>query len=147
MELVEPKNITVKDGYGKEKTYILSKLPSVQAREIMAKYPVSNMPKFGSYEVSQETMIKLMSFVAIELPGGIKQRLDSEILINNHVNDWEALAHLEFAMLEYNCSFLRDGRISTSLEKFAQIALPKILETLIRSLGQLSQAEKQPSTN
>lgn len=142
-ELIDATPFIVTDSEGKERSFILSKFPAIQGREIISKYPVSNMPKLGDYTVSEETMLKLMRFVAVELPGGIKQILDSRDLINNHVGDWETLAKIEMAMMEKNCSFFRNGRISDFLNDFALKSLPKILETLMASLGQSSPMDKQ----
>ncbi len=143
MELIEPKTIAVADGNGKEKKFIISKFPAVQGREIIAKYPTSALPKLGDYAVSEETMLKLMAFVAVDV-NGIVQRLDSRALVDIHAGDWECLARIEIAAMEYNCSFFRNGRISDFLSDFALKSLPKILETLTASLGQSSQTTKQP---
>lgn len=142
-ELIEPKNITVIDGNGKEREFIISKFPAIQGREIIAKYPTSALPKIGDYVVSEETMLKLMAFVAVNI-NGVLQQLNSKALIDNHVGDWESLARVEIAMMEYNCSFFRNGRISNFLNDFALKSLPKILETLMASLGQSSPMTKQP---
>ncbi len=141
--LLEPKTIKIVDGNGKEKEYTISKFPAIQGREIMAKYPIANMPKLGDYAVSEEVMLKLMKFVAVDL-NGLTQQLESSLLVNNHVSDWEALARLETAMIEYNCSFFRNGWISNFFQEFTQTKLPKILKTLMDSLAQSSPTEKQP---
>lgn len=143
MELIEPKNITVADSSGKDRNFIISKFPAVQGREIIAKYPTSALPKIGDYAVSEEIMLKLMAFVAVDA-NGVVQRLDSRALVDSHTGDWECLARIEIAMMEYNCSFFRNGRISDFLSDFALKSLPKILETLMASLGQSSQMTKQP---
>jgi hypothetical protein len=142
--LLDPTPFSITDTAGVVRNFILSKPPAIQAREIIAKYPVSNMPKLGDYAVSEEIMLKLMCFVAIELPGGIIQRLESRMLVDNHVGDWETLAKIEMAMMEKNCSFFRNGRISDFLNEFALTSLPKILKTLMASLGQSSQTDTQP---
>lgn len=143
MELLEPKTISVVDGGGKSHNFIISKFPAVQGREIIAKYPTSALPKLGDYSVSEEVMLKLMAFVAVDI-NGITQRLDTRALVDSRVSDWECLARIEVAMMEYNCSFFRNGRISDFLSDFALKSLPKILETLMASLGQSSPTTKQP---
>jgi hypothetical protein len=145
-DLLEPQDIKIEHN-GKEKTYIISKFPAIQGREIIAKYPVSNMPKIGDYAISEEVMLKLMCFVAVRLgetidKPGIIQRLDNKLLVDNHVPSWEVLARIEIAMMEYNCSFFQKGRISNFLNDFVLKYLPKTLETLMASLAQLSQTEK-----
>lgn len=140
--LLDTKEIEIVDQRGETRKFYLSKFPAVQGREIMAKYPVSNMPKLGDYAVSQEVMLKLMKFVGVKT-GDIVIPLSSQDLIDNHVRDWETLAKLELAMMGYNCSFFQNGRILDSLSGFAQKMLPKALKMLMDSLGQLSQAGKQ----
>ena len=144
--LLEPKDITIIDASGKERQFILSKFPAIQGREIVAKYPTSSLPKIGDYAVSEETMLKLMAFVGVRT-GDIVTRLDQRTLVDNHVGDWETLMKIEMAMMEYNCSFFRNGRISDFLQDVALKHLPQILKTLTDSLGQSSPTEKPASTS
>lgn len=146
VDLLEPKDITIKDANGKDRHFILSKFPAIAGREIVAKYPVANMPKTGDYAVSEETMLKLISYVGIQI-GEVVQRLESRHLVNNHCGDWEVLAKLEIAMMEYNCSFFQNGRASTFFQEAAQKYIPKIFEMLTASLAQSSQTEKPHSKN
>jgi hypothetical protein len=144
LEGKEYKEITINN-----RVFYLTKFPSVAGREIITKYPVSNTPKLGDYGVSEETMLKLMSFVYCNVAvGGTNYiALTTKDLVNNHTGSWETLVKLEYAMLEYNCTFLQNGRLSTLFGDFAQ-KLPKwISKMLTDSLGQLSQAGKPPSTN
>ena len=145
--LIKPQEFTVTDQGGVTKTFLLSKFDAVAGREIISKYPTSGLPKIGDYKVNEETMLKLMSYVAIEIESGAKIRLSTRALINNHIGDWETLAKIEVAMMEYNCSFFQNGRISTLLEDFVQKLLVKISEISTPSSAQSSQPEKQPSTN
>lgn len=138
MELLQPKEIEING-----KTYRISKFPATVGREIIAKYPVSNMPKIGDYQVSEEIMVKLMSFVEV-VAGDRSIRLMTRELINNHVPDWEALTQLEWEMLQYNCSFLTNGKSLSFLEKLAHLAEQKISEMLTASLGKSSVRAKQP---
>lgn len=133
MELIKPKEVELKDIDGNLKTFIISRLPAVAAREILAKYPVSNIPKLGEYQASADAMKLLMSFVGVQLSGGI-QRLTTSELINNHVADGEQLLRLEYAMLEYNTSFFGNGGPSGLLETLIRKYLPLITQTLMDSL-------------
>ncbi len=129
------------------RNYTLSKFPAVAGREIIAKYPLSGMPKLGEYKVNEETMLKLMAFVQVDLENGVKLPLNSAALVNNHVTSWETLAKIEFAMLEYNCSFFQDGRISSLFEDFAQ-KLPQWISKMLTALSaQSSGQDKPPSTS
>jgi hypothetical protein len=122
-ELLEPKEITIED-----KAYTISKFPAIAGREIITKYPVSTIRemifnnKVIDYQVNEETMLKLMSYVA---GGNPRIRLVTKELVDNHVNSWETLMRLELEMLLYNCSFFQDGRALTSLKGFAQNILSK----------------------
>ncbi len=150
MDLLEPKTIALTDSKGKEREFILSKFPAVQGREIIAKYPVSLImsafPKIADYDVNEEIMLKMMCFVGINI-GDKVQTLSSRVLVNNHVYDWQCLANLEMAMMEYNCAFFHNGKISDFLQSITLEYLPKILETLMDSLAQSSRKEGQPYTN
>lgn len=146
MTLIQPKDIMLTDQDGKERHYILSKFPAIEGREIVAKYPISALPKLGDYGVSEETMLKLMAFVAVD-NNGTPLRLTTRALVNNHVPDFETLAKIEMAMMEYNCSFFRDARISTFLNEFAQKVLASISKTLIPSSEPSSQPDSPPIMN
>lgn len=141
-ELIEPIEKEI-DG----RIYVLSKFPSVTGREIIAKYPVANTPKIGDYGVSEETMLKLMKYVCVVTADGSRLPLSNVSLINNHTQSWETIIKLEGYMLEYNCSFLNDGRASNFLETIAQKLPQWISKILTDSLERLSQTGKPPSTN
>ena len=131
-------------GNGEIRTYIISKFPAVAGREIIAKYPVSALPKIGDYAVSEETMLKLMVYVGVPKGEGTPPlMLTSRTLVDNHVPDWETLGKLEMLMMEYNCSFFSNGKASGFLKGLGAKALPKIIEILTPLLGSLSQAGKQ----
>lgn len=143
--LLEPKEITRKDSSGKERTYIISKFPAVAGREIVTKYPVSNIPKLGEYQQSEEIMLKAMAFVAVPTAEGGQIQLTTRALVDNHIPDWEMLAYVEWALLEYNCSFFGDGRLSTFLESIGPKAEAWISQTLIPLLVRSLPASKPPS--
>lgn len=146
MALIEPKEVKIKTQAGEEKTYILSKFPAIQGREILCKYPLSGLPKLGDYAVNEETMFKLISFVAVPSGGG-DIALTTRQLIENHVPDWETLTKIEVGMIEYNCSFFANGGASIFLKGFAQKVQALITQTLTSSLRQSSPKAEQPSTN
>lgn len=145
--MLEPKEITLKTQKGEDVTYILSKFPAIAGREIVSKYPLSNIPKLGEYQQSEEVMLKLMAFVARVTPDGTQIQLTSRALVDNHVADWEVLARLEWSQLEYNTSFFGNGQISASLENLIPAAVAWISKTLIPSLATSWQAAKPPSKN
>ena len=140
--MIEPKTVVI-DG----KEFILSKFPAIAGREIIAKYPLSGLPKIGDYALNEETMLKLMCYVAVNAGADVPLCLNTAALVDNHAGNWETLGKIEVAMMEYNCSFFRDGRISTFFEDFAQ-KLPMWISKMLTAISELSsQREKQPSTN
>lgn len=145
-DLIKPKEFVIKDAEGTERKFILSNFPAVEGREIISKYPTAGLPKIGDYAISEDVMLKLMSYVAVEI-NGTHQRLMTRDMINNHCSDWETLAKVEMAMMEKNCSFFRDGRHWDFLENTFQVLLTKASEMLTRSSDLSSQPAKQPSTN
>ena len=48
-----------------DKEFMLSKFPAVAGSEIIAKYPLSGLPKLGDYKVNEETMLKINVIVAV----------------------------------------------------------------------------------
>lgn len=105
--LLEPKEESFKAQSGVEKTYILHKFTAIAGREIVAKY---NLAKDGDYAIGEETMFKLMNFVCAIDANGKPLRLSTAALVDNHIPDWEVLARIELAMMQYNCSFFPKGK-------------------------------------
>ena len=145
-DLLYPEEFSVSSQAGESRTYILSKFPTVAGREIVAGYPLTGIPKIGEYKANEEIMLKLMSYVAVQI-GDSQVRLSTRALIDNHVPDWETLARIEMAMMEKNCSFFANGRASAFLQGIAQKAQALITKTLTDLSGQLSAAGKRPSKN
>ena len=133
--MIKPKSMQIKNQDGLEKTFIISRVPAVPMRELIAKYPVANIPKLGEYHASKEAMLLLMSFVAVQIEDRDEpQRLVTEALVNSHVEDGEQLLRLEFEMLRYNTSFFGQGGASTFLSGLIKKHLPLIIQTLMDSL-------------
>ena len=145
--MIEPKEITLKTQKGDEKRYIISKFPAVAGREIITKYPVSNVPKLGDYQQSEDVMLKALSYTAVVTPDGAPLQLTTRALVDNHVPDWETLAKLEWAQLEYNVSFFGNGLSSGFLESISQKGVQWITKTLIPLLVASLQTGKPPSTS
>jgi hypothetical protein len=133
-DLIKPKDVEIKDSDGDVKTFIVSKIPAIPMREVMAKYPVSNIPKLGEYNVSEEVMQLLMRYVAVRLEDGREITLVNKALINNHVVDGEQLLRIEYAMLQYNTSFFGQGDLSTFLSGLIAKHLPLLIQTVTDSL-------------
>jgi len=142
--LLKPKEVTIADQDGIERTFVISRLPATDGRELVTQYPISAMPKVGDYKVNEGLMLKLLSFVAIKMADGTELQLTTRALVDNHTNDWETLGKLEVAMMEYNVSFFGNGRGLTFLEGITRKAEAWITGTLIPSLQQSSQKDTPP---
>jgi len=105
---IKPKEITIKDMDGNDHTFVISKFPAIDGREIAAKHPFMT-GKADDYQLTEDVMLKMMGFVAVIDPSGNKLKLSNKTLVNNHVGDWEVLVKLERDILEYNCSFFTTG--------------------------------------
>lgn len=145
--LVRPQQVTLRDDDDKEHHFVLSKIPAIPCREIMAKYPLSALPRLGDYGVNEETMLKLMSYVAVPIKDRDPMRLTTTEAIHNHVPDFVLLGRIEMAMLEYNWSFLRAGKPLYSLESVVQKALEQIFKMWTRLSPQSSPPDTPPSRN
>lgn len=141
MELIKPLEIKIKDIDGIEQTFIISRLNAMLGREVIAKYPLSSMPKIGDYETNKDTMLKLISHTQKVLSDGTKITLNSEALINNHITDGETLMKLEYEMLKYNISFLASGSIQKLAQKIKE-ALPNIATRILSQSLQSSFQKK-----
>lgn len=127
------------------RVYVLSKFPAMDGREIMTQYPLTAIPKIGEYKSNEELAMKMMRFVAIKLPqNGQLVYLSSRDLINNHVEDWEDQLKLEYMMVEYNFTFLQNGKISSFLDSIAEKLPAWALKISTQLSQQLSPTEKQP---
>lgn len=117
--MIEPKEIII-DGL----KFIIHKFPALIGREIVSKYIPTLTAKSDEYELNKETLLKMMKFVGIILQNQSNPlMLTTEALIDNHVKNWEMLAKIEAAIMEYNCSFFQNGRLSTLFEDIAPKSL------------------------
>ncbi len=138
---IEPKEITIEGA-----TFVISKIPAVQAREIICKYPTTGLPKVGDYLENERIMFKLMSYVAVKKEG-VTIWLTNQELINNHVKSWDILMTIEKEMLLYNNAFFLIEKISSFFQGL-EAKLPAWISKISTASSALSSVkEKQPSTN
>lgn len=142
--LIKPQTKAIANKDGVEKDFVISRLPATVAREVVAKYPTSALPKIGEYKTSEETMLLLMKHVAV-IVDGQELRLTTKDLVNNHVDDVVQLLRLEFAMLEENTGFFGSGGKSGFLDLLLKKVIQSAMPMLTPLLAQLSQADSQPS--
>lgn len=139
--MLESKEITVKTMEGDEKTFVISKFPAIAGREILTQYPLTAIPKMGDYAANEALMLKIMGYVGVRVAGRDEPlALTTRALVDNHVPDWETLARIELAIIDYNTSFFRHGGASTFFAKCYATTLPKITKILTDLLENLSQA-------
>lgn len=131
---------------GGTKSFIIHKFDAISGREIVTQYPTSGLPKLGDYKTNEDIMFKMMCFVKVKT-GDTEVTLNSRDLVNNHVPDWETLMRLEAALMEYNCSFFRNGKISNFLGDLAEKAPELILSMLTTLSEQLLPKNTPPSEN
>ncbi len=132
---------------GGTKTFILSKFPAIAGREIVTQYPTTGAPKIGDYKTNEALMLKLMAYVAVPIEGGGQIPLTTSALVNNHVPDFETLMKLEWAMMEYNCSFFRNGVALGFLTGLTTKVQALITKTLTGLSQPLSEPTAPPSEN
>jgi len=130
------------------KTYVLTKIPAIEGREILTQYPISAAPKIGDYKVNEALMYKLLSHVGVRIetfPAPLM--LTDKNLINNHVANAITLMKLEKEMLDYNFGFFFREKASTFLSVIDQ-KLPMWITKILMGLSEQStKAKEQPSTN
>jgi hypothetical protein len=147
-DFIEPKEIEITDQGGKVRKFIVSKFPAFQGREICTQYPLSALPKLGDYKANEEILLKMMSYVAVPMPNGAAPLpLSTSELINNHSGDWETLAKLELALMQYNVSFFFEGRSSIFLKGLAEKLHPFLISILTALSAHSSQVGKPPFTS
>lgn len=145
--LLRPKEIKITDD-GVEKTYVLSKVPATYAREIVAQYPMTALPKIGDYSVNEQMMFRLMGYVGIAQKDGKEPLvLSTRELIDNHCVDLKTLATLEIEMFRYNWDFFLPEDLSNLGARFRRILSTFLTQILTESLRQSSQSGLPPSTN
>jgi|ERR1043165_1266832 hypothetical protein len=126
------------------KTFVLSKVPVIQMREVAAMYAIAFVKKLEDYEKNQAAMYKLLSYAGVEA-GGSLIMLSNEKLINSHVNSLKMLLELEIMMLDHSIPDFQLGRIWNSLKDTALSFHQKVTETLMALSAQLSMPAKPHS--
>lgn len=145
VEFLEPETIEIETSEGKKKTFVISRAPATDGREILFSYPTAHVPKLGDYPSAEKAMLQLLSFTAAVTDGGQPIRLMTKALINNHVSDPEMLLRLEYRMLEKNFGFFKTGLTSIFSDGISPKLKAWISQTLTVFSEQLSATGKQPS--
>ena len=126
------------------KSFILSKFGAIAGREIVTQYPLSAIPKLGEYKTNEEIMLKIMCYVGVLVPANNSILwLKTRELVDNHMTDWEMLMKVEYAAMEYNCSFLALGKISDYLIGAVE-KLPTWISKILTPLSDSSLMKEKP---
>ena len=137
--LLEQKDIEID-----AKQFVISKFPAMAGYEIVTQFPISAVPKLGDFATHKELIYKIMCYVGVKIEGNPAiLTLTTEALINNHTNNWETLSKLIMAMMEYNVSFLANGKISGFLDSIME-SLPTFLSKILMSSQEQSSAKDTP---
>lgn len=134
-QFLNPKLLPVQGRDGEFKDFVISHFPATVGREIVTQYPLTAIPKIGDYKTNEALMLRMMAYVAVVVPaqGDAPERcleLSTRTLVDNHVGDHERLMRLEWALMEYNCSFFGNGKASTFFETIAEKGKALIIQTL-----------------
>ena len=142
-KLLDPKKVEVNG-----KTFIVSKFPAFDGYEIMIRYiPVHLANLNADFNKVKEMVLKVMKYVAVELPDGTLVRLENEDLINNHLSSGEEIMDLTAQIMDYNTSFFNGGKGLTFYKRLENLATQKVTEILTAFAVNLSHKNKQPSGN
>lgn len=145
-DYLSPKDVEIELPDGSVEIYVIHKFPATVGREICTQYPLSAVPKIGEYARNHELAEQIFQYVAKPGKGanGEKLMLRTTALINSHVPDFETMIKIEFAMMEYNCSFFARGKASSYLEILLAKAQVLVTKTLTDFLQQSSKKGTQP---
>lgn len=142
--MIKPKEITLVDIDGQERTFILSRFPATIGMEILVKLPISSVPKIGDFEALKGVRDEIFKHVYVKTDGG-DIALSTHALIDNHTNDAETAIKIIGEMLQHNYSFFQKGTISVFLDSITA-KVPGIAQKMLTQLSvALSKQSKQPS--
>ena len=151
MALNEPKEITLTDLNGKERRYLVGKIPYMAGgREISVDY-ISSAQK-GNYKRNQELAAMMFGHVCAFSDDGEEIPLKTAALIDNHVPDIPTGLKIEMAVAEHNMGFSVAGKIrdfqqawQRTTEQFG-LKISTILQGLSRVPVSAPSQNSEPST-
>ena len=143
MELLDKKLIHL----DKSGDFYISRLPCLVAREVFLRYLASNaniIELARNYTPSSEDIaVKMLSYTS-HVVDGREIRLDSQLLINQHILCFEDLGKIEGEMILYNFDFLKVDRWSPYLSNFKDKLESQVTKILIACAGYWSKKKSQP---
>ena len=156
MELIKTKEIKLKSKVQTdfpECVFRIGRYPATEGIEIfmMAAEVLGSMAKPSSSsnisaEKTKAFTIKICGYIESRMPSGDFIRLDSKLLIDAHVPDYEMLFTLVREAHDWNSSFFNSGRLlntALSLKDRAKLLITKMSTDYLRSSSRKdSQASK-----
>ena len=112
--MIQPREITIADQDGKERRYILSKFPAVEGREIVAKYPISALPKLGDYAVR---VLEQRSGVKILVNSPVTKIEDGRVHLKDQIIEADTIDTLQIGVKEA----LASDTLTTIVSKVAAV--------------------------
>ena len=121
---IKPQEIIIKDMDDNERRFTIHRIPATKARTIVLEYTYTITPKIGDAQANLSIARELLKYASVEIDDALTP-LDSDVLIDTYVGDMDTLAKLEYALLDYNTSFLVHGKglITSVLSQIVQDVL------------------------
>ena len=153
MEPIKPKEITLKSQVlqdDRERTFRISRYPATEGVELfmMAAEVLGAMAKPSSSsnisaEKTKAFVIKICGYVESQMPSGDYIKLNSKLLIDAHIPDYEMLFKIVREVHDYNSFFFNSGRLlKTSLSLMDQAKL--LISKTLTQFSQPSSVKKSP---
>lgn len=140
--MLDPKPTALTDMDGRERHYVVHRIPYMEGREIFSQFFTTDAPQTGDYKENERLSEKMFQYVAVVLDDGKELLLKTRDLINNHVPDYMTGMKLEKAMVEHNVGFDIAGEIHDT-----QQALSSSLNLFLsRMLTQWQAASSEPGS-
>ena len=147
LPLQKPHEIKLTGFDGKERHFVLSKIPATVSMEIVVQYGKGLLPG-DSYALTEAMAFRIMSYVAVPHKDKDKPpvRLSSRELIDNHT-DFRTYMALQRQMAEYNWGFFLSEQIDDFWDML-RVNLEASLTRIIKgSSASSSPKDTPPSEN
>lgn len=121
--------------------YRVNQMDVFDNRRVCMTYPLNLIPKVGEYKENEDMFRLLMKYVEVEIQGRWV-RLDNDELIRQNVSPM-ACFELEKEVIDLTTGFFSSGKLQDYTRDIVDTVLRNVIITLMNSLEQSSQAEKQ----
>lgn len=146
IDLIDPKEVVLKDGEGREHKFLIGKIPYLSGgRKVISGYlPTSS--KSEQYEQNEDLARILFRHCEVVKPER-NIRLETDDLVNNHLHDAQLAIKLEEAAFQRQVNFYPDGGLFGHLGDLGRLiaALASKTETPLQPAS--SELDTAPFTN